>query len=131
MGRPVVFGIIICCILVGIVNADVMNPASRQQTEIIANAIKDPITVIKSAAIKSRWHLNAYYVGLSFVVHDLEMIGTGIWLVEGDQHKPKVVFSINATAIVFSKYPKAYKLKKPARIRDHEAQQILGYLEAE
>ena len=78
MGRPVVFGIIISCILVGIVNADVMTPASRQQSAIIAKAIKDPITVIKSAAIKSSRHLNTYYVGLSFVAHDLEMVGAGI-----------------------------------------------------
>jgi hypothetical protein len=131
MGRPVVFGIIICCILVAIVNADVMTPSSRQQTAIITKAIKDPITVIKSAAIKSSRHLNSYYVGLSFVVHDLEMVGTGIWLVEGDPHKPKAVFSINATAIVFSKYPKASRLKKTTRIHDHEAQLILDYLETE
>ncbi len=131
MGRPVVFGIIISCILVGIVNADVMTPASRQQSAIIAKAIKDPITVIKSAAIKSSRHLNTYYVGLSFVAHDLEMVGAGIWLVEGDPDKPKVVFSINATAIVFSKYPKANRLKNPARVRDHEAQLIIDYLEAE
>ena len=111
MGRPVVFGIIISCILVGIVIADILNPASQQQTKAITRAIKDPITVIKSAALKSSRHRNSYYVGLNFVAHDLEMIGIGIWLVDGDPHKPKVVYSINATALVFSKYPKASRLK--------------------
>lgn len=131
MGRPLVFAIIISCILVGIVNAAVVNSASQQQTEFITDAINDPITVIKSAALKSSRHLNSYYVGLNFVAHDLEMVGIGIWLVEGDRHKPKAVFSVNATAIVFSKYPKANRLKSPARILDHEVQLILNYLEVE
>ena len=131
MGRPVVYGIIISCILLGIVNADVMSPASQQQTKIITKVVKDPITVIKSAALKSSRHLNSYYVGLSFVAHDLEMIGIGIWLVEGDPYKPKVVYSINATALVFSKYPKASRLKSPANLSDHEAQLILDFLKAE
>jgi hypothetical protein len=131
MVRPVVFGIILGCILAGVVNAAPLNPASRQQTAIIAKAIKDPITVIKSAAIKSSRHLNAYYVGLNFVAHELEMTGIGIWLVEGSQHKPLAVFSVNATAVVFSKYPKAQRLKSPARIHDHEAQLILDHFEAQ
>jgi hypothetical protein len=131
MVRPVVFGIIISCILVGLVNAAVVNPASRQQTTIIAKAIKDPISVIKGAAVKSSRHLNAYYVGLRFVAHELEMIGIGIWLVEGSQHKPLAVFSINATAVVFSKYPKAQRIKSPARMHDHEARLIIDYLEAQ
>ena len=131
MVRPFVFGIIINCILMGGVNAAVVNPASRQQTTIIAKAIKDPITVIKSAAVKSSRHLNAYYVGLSFVAHELEMSGIGIWLVEGRQHKPLAVYSINATAVVFSKYPKAQRIKSPARMHDHEARLVLDYLDAE
>ncbi len=131
MVRTVVFGIIIGCILVGVVNAAVVNPASRQQTTIIAKAIEDPITVLKSAAVKSSRHLNAYYVGLNFVAHELEMIGIGIWLVEGSQHKPIAVFSVNATAVVFSKYPKAQRIKNPARMHDHETQLILDYLEAQ
>ena len=131
MGRSVVFGIIISCILVGIVNADVVSPASQQQAKAITRAIKDPITVFKSAALKSSRHLNSYYVGLSFVAHDLEMIGIGIWLVEGDPYKPKVVYSINATALVFSKYPKASRLKSPANLSHYEAQLILDFLKAE
>ena len=127
MIRPVVYGIVIGWILVGVVHAAVVDPASRQQTTMIAKAIKDPITVIKSAAIKSSRHLNAYYVGLSFVVHELEMTGVGLWLVEGELHKPKAVYSINATAIVFSEYPKAQQIKSPARLHDHEARLILDY----
>ena len=118
-------------VLMGVVNAAVVNPASRQQTTIIAQAIKDPITVMKSAAIKSSRHLNAYYVGLSFVAHELEMTGIGLWLVEGGQHKPIAVYSINATAIVFSRYPKAQRIKSPARIHDHEAQLILDFFESQ
>ena len=131
MIRPVVFGIIISCILVGLVDANILSPASQQQTKAITRAIKDPITVIKSATLKSSRHLNSYYIGLNFVAHDLELIGIGIWLVEGDPHKPKVVYSINATALVFSKYPKASRLKGPAIISDHEAQLILDFLKAE
>jgi hypothetical protein len=129
MAKPVVFGIVLGCILVGVVTAAVVNPASRQQTTIIAKAIKDPITVIQSAAIKSSRHLNAYYVGLSFVAHELEITGIGLWLVEGEQHKPEAVYSVNATAIVFSKFPKAHRIKSPARLHDHEAQLILDYFD--
>ena len=131
MTKLVFFGIVLGCILVGVVNAAVVNPASRQQTTIITQAIEDPITVIKSAAIKSSRHLNAYYVGLSFVAHELGITGIGLWLVEGEQQKPKAVYSINATAIVFSKYPKAHRIKAPARIHDHEAQLILDYFDAQ
>ena len=131
MVRPVVLGIILVGILGGAVQAAVVNPASRQQTTLIAQAIKDPITVIQSAAIKSSRHLNAYYVGLSFVAHELEMTGIGLWLVEGEQHQPEAVYSINATAVVFSDYPKAQRINRPARIHDHEAQLILDYFEAQ
>jgi hypothetical protein len=131
MPRPAVFAIFIGCISLGVVNAAVVNPASRQQTTIIAKAIQDPITVIKSAAVKSSRHLNAFYVGLNFVAHELERTGIGIWLVEGSQDKPIAVFSINATAVVFSKYPKAQRLNYPARMHDHEARLILDYLEAQ
>jgi len=131
MLRPVVFAIITGCILMGVVNAAVVDPASRQQTTIITKAIKDPITVIKSAAVKSSRHLNAFYVGLNFVAHELERTGIGIWLVEGSRQKPIAVFSINATAVVFSKYPKAQRIKSPARMHDHETRLILDYLAAQ
>ena len=131
MVRPVVFGIILSCILVGVVSAAVVNPASRQQTTIIAKAIKDPITVIKSAAVKSSRHRNAYYVGLNFVDHELAMTGIGIWLVEGSQDQPIAVFSINATAVVFSNYPKAKIIKNPARMTDHEVRLVLDYLKTQ
>ena len=131
MTKLVFLGIVLGCIWVGVVNAAVVNPASLQQTTLITKAISDPITVIKSAAIKSSRHLNAYYVGLSFVAHELEMTGIGLWLVEGGQNKPSAVYSINATAIVFSKYPQAQRIKSPARLNDHEAQLILDYFDAQ
>ena len=131
MTKLVFLGIVLGCIWVGVVNAAVVNPASLQQTTLITKAISDPITVIKSAAIKSSRHLNAYYVGLSFVAHELEMTGIGLWLVEGGQNKPSAVYSINATAIVFSKYPQAQRIKSPARLHDHEAQLILDYFDAQ
>jgi len=131
MLRRVAFAIIIGCFSLGVVNAAVVNPASRQQTTIIAKAIQDPITVLKSAAVKSSRHRNAFYVGLNFVAHELERTGIGIWLVEGSRHKPIAVFSINATAVVFSKYPKAQGLENPARMHDREAQLIMDYLEAQ
>lgn len=131
MRAAMVLGVILSCFLIDIVNADLINPASHQQTKIVTRAIEDPITVINSVALKSSRHPNSYYVGVRFVAHDLEMQGIGIWLVEGDRSRPNVVYSVNATAIVFSKYPKAHRLESPAHISDHEAKLILNYLETE
>ena len=131
MRMAVVFGVIMSCFLIRIATAAVINPATQQQTQKITQAFQDPITVIKSVALKSSRHLNSYYVGISFVAHEIEMVGIGIWLVEGGATEPKVVYSVNATARVFSKYPNAHQIKIPARIADHETQLILNYLKTE
>ena len=131
MRLPVVSLLVVSCFFIGIANPAVINPASQQQTKIVTKPFEEPVTVIKSAALKSSRHTRAYYVGIKFVVHDLEMNGIGIWLVEGDRSDPIAVYSVNATASVFSKYPKSHSIRKPARLSDHEAKLILDYLKAE
>ena len=111
--------------------AAAIEPASQSQIDIITKPIREPITVTKSAAIKSSRHRNAFYVGLKFVAHELAMTGTGIWLVSGSASKPHAVLSVNATASVFSRYPKAGYGNIPARMSDHEAKLILDYLTGE
>ncbi len=131
MRLPIVSLLVVSCFFVGVANAAVINPASQQQTTMVTKPFEEPVTVIKSAALKSSRHTLAYYVGIKFVAHDLEMNGIGIWLVEGDLSDPIAVYSVNAIAIVFSKYPKSHRIKKPARLSDHEAKLILDYLKAE
>ena len=131
MRRITAFCIILTFFLFGVANAVVVKPASPQQTEMITKKIGDAITLLKHASIKSSRHLNSYYVGLQFVAHELEMTGIGIWLVDGNPTKPTAVYSVNAIATVFSKYPKAHRIKNPARISDHEARLILNYLGAD
>ena len=129
MRRITVFCIILTFCAAGYSAADVIKPASQQQTELITEKFVDAITLLEKVALKSSRHLNAYYVGLLFVAHEIEMTGIGIWLVEGDPGRPAAVYSVNATAAVFSKYPKAHRLKSPARISDHESRLILNVLE--
>ena len=131
MKKFILLGIMATFYMLSTVFAAVIEPASQKQTDIITKAIKDPITVTKTAAIKSSRHRNAYYVGIKFVAHELEMTGTGIWLVNGSASNPQAVFSVNATAIVFSRFPKSGRMKRPARMSDYEAKLILNYLKAD
>lgn len=131
MKKSILLAIMATLYMLSTVLAVVIEPASQKQADIITKEIKDPVTVTKSAAIKSSRHRDAYYVGLKFAAHELEMTGTGIWLIRGSASNPQTVFSVNATASVFSRFPKAGRMKKPARMSDHEAKLILDYLKAE
>jgi len=103
-----------------------MEPASHQQISLIKQGFFEPVTVSKSAAVvqgKSR-----YYVGLNFLAKGYETPGIGIWVVEGSKHSPSKVYTVNATASLFSSYVSASQTQLAVSMSDPEAKKILNFL---
>lgn len=103
-----------------------MEPASHQQISLIKQGFFEPVTVLKSAAvIQSN---SRYYVGLNFLAKGYETPGIGIWVVEGKKNSPSMVYTVNATASLFSSYVSASQTQLAVSMSDPEAQKILNFL---
>ena len=106
--------------------AEYIEPASNQQIGLIKKGFFEPLTVLKSAAIIQG--PDRYYVGLNFLAEGYDLPGIGIWLVEGNKHNPFNVYSVNATASLFSGYATANQKQLTASMADPKANMILYFL---
>jgi hypothetical protein len=106
--------------------AETMEAATNQQIGLIKKGFFEPLTVLKSAAIIQG--PDRYYVGLNFLAEGYDLPGIGIWLVEGTKHNPINVYSVNATAGLFSGYPTANPKQLTASMADPKANMILYFL---
>ena len=106
--------------------ADNIETASNQQIGLIKKGFFEPVTILKSAAIIQG--TGRYYVGLSFLAEGYDLPGIGIWLVEGNKNNPSNVYSVNATASLFSGYVAANQTQFTASMADPKANMILHFL---
>jgi hypothetical protein len=106
--------------------ADNIETASDQQRGLIKKAFFFFFIVLKSAAIIQG--TGRYYVGLNFLAEGYDLPEIGIWLVEGDKHNPSEVYSVNATASLFSGYVAANQTQFTASMADPKANMILHFL---
>jgi hypothetical protein len=106
--------------------ANNIETASDQQIGLIKKGFFEPLTVLKSAAIIQG--TGRYYVGLNFLAEGYDLPGIGIWLVEGDKHNPSKVYSVNATASLFSGYVAANQTQFTGSMADPKANMIVHFL---
>jgi hypothetical protein len=103
-----------------------IEPASHQQINLIKQGFFEPVTVLKSAAaIQGN---SRYYVGLNFLAKGYETPGIGIWIEEGNKSNPSKVYTVNATASLFSGYLSSNQTQVAVSMSDAEAKMILNYL---
>lgn len=101
---------------------------SSQQLAKIKMALDEGLFVGKSAAIKSSHHPNAYYIGVNFLVPDIQEEMTGIWLIGGPKDSPNLLYSVNGAAHQFSGMRKASETKAAAYVTDTESRLLLKHL---
>ena len=106
-----------------------IGPASQQQIDLIKQGFFEDVAVLKSASVNK--YKDLYYVGLKFSAHGYESTGIGIWIVEGNRHIPSNVYSVNATASLFTGYVSANEKQLAVSMSDVQAKTILKYLKKE
>lgn len=101
--------------------------ASTQQRNLIQSALGNQYPISKIAAVKSGNHANAYYVGAVFQPSGAGNV-TGIWIVGGPKNAPKLVYSVDGAAHMFSGMQNASETKTAAYSSDPEAKVLRRHL---
>lgn len=101
--------------------------ASPQQVELIKAVLGPKYPVVKTAAVRSGNHGNAYYVGAKFAAEGAGTI-TGVWLMGGSKGAPGMVFSVDGGAYQFSGMRRASETKAAAYTTDQECRALHLYL---